>query len=59
MSDLHDLLVPYILRRTKANVLMDLPEKNDVVLYHGLSALQKKLYKAILKKDIGEIWLHS
>ncbi|BFZ16162.1 hypothetical protein BsWGS_19201 [Bradybaena similaris] len=58
MSELHNLLAPYILRRTKANVLLDLPEKKDVILYHGLSALQKKLYKAILTKDL-EIFENS
>ncbi|GFR78435.1 chromodomain-helicase-DNA-binding protein 1-like [Elysia marginata] len=52
MKELHDLLVPYLLRRTKAEVLKDLPEKRDIVLYHGLSAVQKKLYKAILTKDL-------
>ena len=54
VEELHSLLKPYLLRRTKSGVLKDLPEKSDVVLYHGLSKLQKKLYKAILMKDIGE-----
>ena len=53
-EELHSILRPYLLRRTKSGVLKDLPEKSDVVLYHGLSKLQKKLYKAILTKDIGE-----
>ena len=53
-EELHGILRPYLLRRTKSGVLKDLPEKSDVVLYHGLSKLQKKLYKAILTKDIGE-----
>lgn len=35
-------------------VLLDLPVKSDVILYTGLSAMQKKLYKAILTKDTGE-----
>ncbi|XP_076450689.1 chromodomain-helicase-DNA-binding protein 1-like [Babylonia areolata] len=51
VEELHNLLKPYLLRRTKSGVLKDLPEKSDVVLYHGLSKLQKKLYKAILMKD--------
>ena len=53
-EELHDVLRPYLLRRTKCGVLKDLPEKSDVILYHGLGKLQKKLYKAILTKDIGE-----
>ncbi|XP_070199132.1 chromodomain-helicase-DNA-binding protein 1-like [Littorina saxatilis] len=50
-EELHRALKPYLLRRTKSGVLKDLPGKSDVVLYHGLSKLQKKLYKAILMKD--------
>ena len=34
-------------------VLQDLPVKSEVILYTGLSVLQKKLYKAILMKDTG------
>lgn len=35
-------------------VLHDLPLKSEVILYTGLSALQKKLYKAVLMKNTGE-----
>ena len=28
--------------------------KSEVILYSGLSALQKKYYKAILMKDLGK-----
>lgn len=35
-------------------VLLDLPVKSEVILYTGLSALQKKLYKAVLMKDTGK-----
>ncbi|XP_014777205.1 chromodomain-helicase-DNA-binding protein 1-like isoform X1 [Octopus bimaculoides] len=49
-SELHQILKPFLLRRVKESVL-DLPNKSEVVLFHGLSALQKKLYKAILTKD--------
>lgn len=37
-------------------MLLDLPLKSEVILYTGLSALQKKLYKAILTKDVCECW---
>lgn len=52
-SELHDLLKPYLLRRTKEVVLKDLPKKSDLVMYHGISKVQKKLYKALLTKDIS------
>lgn len=35
---------PMILRRTKENVLMELPEKNETTLYCELSAKQRKQY---------------
>ncbi|XP_064649880.1 chromodomain-helicase-DNA-binding protein 1-like [Lineus longissimus] len=52
VSELHDLLKPFLLRRIKAEVVKDLPFKSEVLLYHGLSDLQKKYYKAILTKDL-------
>uniref|UniRef100_A0A8C3WX73 Chromodomain helicase DNA binding protein 1 like n=1 Tax=Catagonus wagneri TaxID=51154 RepID=A0A8C3WX73_9CETA len=52
-SELHKLLQPFLLRRVKAEVAAELPKKTEVVIYHGMSALQKKYYKAILMKDLG------
>ncbi|KAL5477821.1 hypothetical protein EMCRGX_G024669 [Ephydatia muelleri] len=52
-SMLHFVLQPFLLRRVKSEVLLDLPEKSEVILYTGLSAVQKKLYKAILTKDVS------
>ncbi|KAJ8033865.1 Chromodomain-helicase-DNA-binding protein 1-like [Holothuria leucospilota] len=52
-NNLHNLLKPFLLRRTKNEVVLDLPKKSEVLLFHGLSAIQKKLYKAILTKDLG------
>nr|XP_054368627.1 chromodomain-helicase-DNA-binding protein 1-like isoform X6 [Mirounga angustirostris] len=51
-SELHKLLQPFLLRRVKAEVVTELPKKTEVVIYHGMSALQKKYYKAILMKDL-------
>ena len=50
-KELHDLLKPFLLRRIKAEVVKDLPKKSEIVLCHGMSALQKKYYKALLTKD--------
>ncbi|KAJ7420539.1 Chromodomain-helicase-DNA-binding protein 1-like protein [Willisornis vidua] len=51
-KELHSLLQPFLLRRVKSEVAAELPKKVEVVLYHGMSALQKKYYKAILMKDL-------
>ncbi|XP_069492562.1 chromodomain-helicase-DNA-binding protein 1-like [Ambystoma mexicanum] len=50
-EELHNLLQPFLLRRVKADVALDLPKKTEVVVYHGMSAMQKKFYKVILTKD--------
>ena len=52
-SELYKLLQPFLLRRVKAEVATELPRKTEVVIYHSMSALQKKYYKAILMKDLG------
>ncbi|KAL4656875.1 chromodomain-helicase-DNA-binding protein 1-like isoform X2 [Arapaima gigas] len=51
-SELHSILQPFLLRRVKAEVAAELPKKMELVVYHGMSALQKRYYKAILMKDI-------
>ncbi|XP_077440208.1 chromodomain-helicase-DNA-binding protein 1-like isoform X3 [Vanacampus margaritifer] len=50
-AELQSVLEPFLLRRVKSEVAMDLPKKTEVVVYHGMSALQKKYYKALLMKD--------
>ena len=52
-ASLQRLLSPFLLRRVKSDVMKDLPKKSEVVLFHGLTALQKKYYKAVLTKDQG------
>lgn len=53
-TELQAVLEPFLLRRVKAEVAADLPWKAELLMYHGMSALQKKYYKAILTKDLGE-----
>ncbi|KAK6313622.1 hypothetical protein J4Q44_G00150810 [Coregonus suidteri] len=53
-SALQSVLQPFLLRRVKAEVAADLPMKTEILMYHGLSALQKRYYKAILMKDLCE-----
>ncbi|XP_077391159.1 chromodomain-helicase-DNA-binding protein 1-like [Festucalex cinctus] len=50
-AELQSVLEPFLLRRVKSEVAVDLPKKTEVVVYHGMSALQKKYYKALLMKD--------
>lgn len=46
---------PFILRRTKANVLMDLPEKTELELICSMSEEQRILYQSILESVKNEI----
>ncbi|KAH8685739.1 PHD/FYVE-zinc-finger like domain-containing protein [Tricladium varicosporioides] len=48
---LHELIRPFFLRRTKLQVLKDLPSLAQVILPVSMSVVQKKLYKSILAKN--------
>jgi chromodomain-helicase-DNA-binding protein 4 len=50
VKELHDQIRPFILRRTKAQVLTFLPPLGQVILPISMSHLQKQLYKSILSK---------
>ncbi|KAM9357554.1 chromodomain-helicase-DNA-binding protein 1-like [Symphorus nematophorus] len=51
-AELQSVLEPFLLRRVKSEVAVDLPKKTELVMFHGMSALQKKYYKALLMKDV-------
>ena len=48
--DLHKLIKPFLLRRTKAQVATDLPPKIEDVLYCEMEPEQKKVYEAFRNK---------
>lgn len=53
---LHNMISPFILRRLKKEVLTELPDKCDTILYPALEGEQKKLYTACaykLKQDLS------
>ncbi|PGH08440.1 hypothetical protein GX51_01267 [Blastomyces parvus] len=51
LTELHDMIRPYFLRRTKAQVLTFLPPMAQIILPVSMSVVQKKLYKSILAKN--------
>ena len=51
LPELHDLIRPFFLRRTKLQVLKFLPPMAQVILPVTMSVVQKKLYKSILAKN--------
>lgn len=51
ITELHDMIRPFFLRRTKAQVLTFLPPMAQIVVPVSMSTLQKKLYRSILAKN--------
>ncbi|KAJ3295544.1 hypothetical protein HK104_002560 [Borealophlyctis nickersoniae] len=51
VQELHQELSPYFLRRTKGQVLLDLPPKIEILVPVAMAPLQKELYKAVLAKN--------
>ena len=51
IHSLHGILRPFLLRRMKADVEMQLPPKKEYVLYTPLTERQRKLYDVAVKGD--------
>ncbi|MCY6489034.1 DEAD/DEAH box helicase [Leptolyngbya sp. GGD] len=57
MQTLRSLTQPFILRRLKTDktIIQDLPEKQEMAVYCGLSAEQAALYQATVDQSLAEI----
>jgi len=55
MERLRRLIKPYILRRTKRDVVKELPEKMERVVWCELSSVQRELYTRLLEEGREEI----
>ncbi|CAK3742410.1 related to helicase [Lecanosticta acicola] len=51
IGQLHDMIRPFFLRRTKAQVLTFLPPMAQIIIPVSMSLVQKKLYRSILAKN--------
>ncbi|RAO68678.1 uncharacterized protein BHQ10_004690 [Talaromyces amestolkiae] len=51
VPELHAMIRPFFLRRTKAQVLTFLPPMAQIIIPITMSVVQKKLYKSILAKN--------
>ncbi|KAF8968479.1 SNF2 family N-terminal domain-containing protein [Flammula alnicola] len=56
ISSLHAILKPFLLRRLKVDVEMNLPPKKEYVLYAPLTTRQKEAYDRVLHGGLRE-WL--
>lgn len=56
ITQLHEILKPFLLRRLKNDVETDLPPKKEYLLYAPLTELQKELYNSVVNGEIRR-WL--
>lgn len=52
---LQRIIAPYILRRTKAQVAKDLPEKSESIIYCEMQPAQQDMYNSLLTKIKNDI----
>jgi len=52
LSSLREILKPFMLRRIKADVCLEIPPKKELVVYAPLTELQHDLYKGVLNYDL-------
>ncbi|NGM65924.1 DEAD/DEAH box helicase [Sphingobacterium sp. SGR-19] len=55
LSSLQKVIQPFILRRTKKQVALDLPEKTETILYMDMTPAQRKVYQKYRKTFQGEV----
>ena len=52
VQQLHKILKPFLLRRTKSEVERSLPPKKEIHIKVGLTEIQKNIYKKLLTKSL-------
>ncbi|KAL7066931.1 SNF2 family N-terminal domain-containing protein [Cryptosporidium serpentis] len=52
---LHKILRPFMLRRIKSEVEIDIPPKKEILLYVPLTNMQRTLYRDILSKNVDAL----
>ena len=55
LSTLHQILTPFLLRRVKSDVDLEIPPKKEVLVYCPLTVRQKQLYRAIVEKTLADL----
>ncbi|KAM7385038.1 hypothetical protein PAMP_001137 [Pampus punctatissimus] len=55
LSMLHQILTPFLLRRLKSDVTLEVPPKKEVIVYAPLTNKQEALYTAVVNKTIGKM----
>ena len=55
VSKLHEILRPFLLRRMKKDVLVGMPQKREVVIYAGMTPLQREYYQCVQANSLREV----
>uniref|UniRef100_A0A3Q1AYX4 Proliferation-associated SNF2-like protein n=1 Tax=Amphiprion ocellaris TaxID=80972 RepID=A0A3Q1AYX4_AMPOC len=55
LSMLHQILTPFLLRRLKSDVTLEVPPKKEIVVYAPLTAKQEAFYTAVVNKTITKM----
>ncbi|XP_029961878.1 lymphoid-specific helicase isoform X2 [Salarias fasciatus] len=55
LSMLHQILTPFLLRRLKSDVALEVPPKKEIIVYAPLTAKQEALYTAVVNKTIAKM----
>lgn len=49
------ILTPFLLRRLKSDVTLEVPPKKEIIVYAPLTAKQEALYTAVVNKTISKM----
>ncbi|XP_020482634.1 lymphoid-specific helicase [Labrus bergylta] len=55
LSMLHQILTPFLLRRLKSDVTLEVPPKKEIIVYAPLAAKQEAFYTAVVNKTISKM----
>merc|ERR1719219_200918 len=55
LSTLHQILTPFLLRRIKSDVDLDIPPKKEVLVYCPMTETQREMYTAVVNKMIDSL----
>jgi len=56
LSTLHQILTPFLLRRVKTDVDLQIPPKKEVLVYCPMTRRQTELYRATVEKTLGDLF---
>lgn len=49
------ILTPFLLRRLKSDVTLEVPPKKEIIVYAPLTAKQEALYTAVVNKSVTQM----